>query len=204
MMKVCKRTLSHQTLKTLVPANPSYPQKNEIKLLKDGLEVIFKFHTEYKNGVETPKPNELESLQELNSSNHTQLLNHFSEQHVTEYFTERGIIQYIVIAKEDVQWCDWLIWSNTPRLWTPIELKSNVTEPLFNENGGFVRLGTINTQAKLQRYLSKGLRLSKISKMVGLGSIKLLYVGKICPNSKSALYELSFNENGITKYTEII
>ena len=204
MMQICKRTLSHQTVKTLVPKLPSYPQDNEIKLLKDGLKVIFQFHTEYKNATETAKPNYFQSLHEITSHECCETLHNLSEQQVTKSFIDKGIIQYIVIAKEDIQWCDWIIWSNTLRIWTQIELKSNADEPLFDENGLFVRLGTISTQEKLQRYLSKGIRLTKISKMVGLNRVKLLYIGKICPTSKRALYELSFNENIITNYTEII
>ena len=182
-----------------------YPQSKDLEMIQKALKVLFMFYTEYKENTEIPKPNHLVSINQLTSKNCCQMLKHSSEQKVAKCFANIGLIQYNVFAKEDIQWCDWLIWSNKPRLWTPIELKSNIEDPLFNERGEFVRLGTITTQKKLRHYLCKGMRrLNKISKILGIGAVKLLYIGKICPNAKRNVYQLDFNENGIKKYTKLI
>ena len=187
----------------LVSTISHYPQYMDFQIIKNSLTILFKFYTESKNNSEIYKPNHFISINKLSSENYCQMLKHKSEQKVARYFADIGIIQYNVIAKEDIQWCDWFIWSNNIRLWTPIELKSNIEDPLFNEHGEFVRLGTITTKKKLLHYFSKGTRLNKISKILRIGEIKLLYLGKICPNAKRSLYLLDFDENGIKKYTKL-
>ena len=127
-----------------------------------------------------------------------------SERSIIRKLFKLGYIQYAVLAKEDIQWCDWLLWNKQTSKWSQIELKSNNDISLFDSNGDFLRLGTLSTKRELNRYLSKGIRIQKIAKILGFGDTYLLYSGKICPNAKNSLYKLDFDENGIQKYTEII
>ena len=200
----CKKMAYRMIFDTPFSILSCHPQYKDIQKIENSLKILFMLYTEFKENSEIPKPNHFISINELTSKNCCKMLKHSSEQKVAKYFADIGMIQYNVIAKEDIQWCDWFIWSNNQRLWIPIELKSNCEDPLFNERGEFVRLGTITTKKKLLHYFSKGLRLNKISKILGIGEIKLLYIGKICPNAKTCVYLLDFDKDGIKKYTKLI
>ena len=183
--------------------------KNEIlsydlKGLQIKLKVLLSFHTQFVNGEEVPKPNFFINLKKLSLNNNCKSIKYASERSVIRKLFKLGYIQYAVLAKEDIQWCDWLLWNQETSKWSQIELKSNNDISLFDSNGDFLRLGTLSTKRELNRYLSKGIRIQKIAEILGFEDIKLLYFGKICPNAKKSLYKLDFDENGIQKYTEII
>ena len=143
-------------------------------------------------------------LKKLSLNNNCKSIKYASEMSVINILFTLGYTQYAVLAKEDIQWCDWLLWNQEISKWYQIELKSNNDISLFDSNGDFLRLGTLSTKRELNRYLSKGIRIQKIAKILGFEDTKLLYFGKICPNAKKSLYKLDFDENGIKGYKEII
>ena len=176
----------------------------DLKALTINLKVLLSFHTQFVNGEEVPKANFFINLKKLSLNNNCKSIKYASEMSVINILFTLGYTQYAVLAKEDIQWCDWLLWNQEISKWYQIELKSNNDISLFDSNGDFLRLGTLSTKRELNRYLSRGIRIQKIAKILGFEDTKLLYFGKICPNAKKSLYKLDFDENGIKGYKEII
>lgn len=178
--------------------------QDEIRKFKVNMSAILSLHKEECNGKLIRKSNFLKNIKQIETYEDIDTVRIKSEQYVIRMFHEKGFIQYILEANEDIQWCDWVIFNPKLKLWSSIELKCNSEDPLYDSKGNFVRLGTFTDKKKLSKYFKKGLYIKSIYDIIGGIEIKLFYYGRLYLNAQKNLYEITFNENDILSVHQVI
>jgi hypothetical protein len=207
LQRICTRRICTQRIPYILPRRLITPGLEDLKSLRNMMKKWLSQHTEIISERVFIKSNKYKSMTQLTFKNECTPLNRLSERSMAQSLLKTGYLLYCVKAKEDIQWCDIICWSVKTRKWIIVELKSNNTDTLLDDNGDFKRLGTItsdeDSNSELCQYFRKGIRLNKIAQSIGFEGIKLLYDGQIRHGERRGIYEIDYDKKGIRNIVKV-